>query len=744
MKNKPLFDPTWNYIPRTMLLYVLPLSLMSFLFYNDLVGFTRDFLIPLSFAFIVPPINIRKKCWSLKDFQSRDHFVFTMPFIFSGFWMLSLQCAPYLWMAVPCFMGLFFLFDFLLLKYELLKFYGQSVEKLKKGFFGKFLTIAIVWWGYVSIALFLVHKYGTDTWFSMAVCLVFLALPIEMLFLLMEHALAKPERLKNIKKVAVIGAGFSGVYATKWLSENNMEVECFEKNDSIGGVWRLSEEKKERGTFFKNTRTTSSKHFMHAMDFRAKDEVPDFPHHWQYLEFLENYADHFHVREKIALSAEVKNVEKRGDKWYLSLLHQGEEKVQTYDAVVVCTGSQGIPTTNVKNDPLYSRFKGKIIHASEYKDHSQIGDDEKLLIIGTGEGSADIVTECALKNRNISWAVNGGQWFAESNVGLYPADHFVGVGIRQLLGKFLNCEHLIRRFTQAGINVFWGLGGHGIPEWIPNSPYLHQLLNNSRDGISEIHKGRVTPKRAISEINGNKVRFEGEEEAMEFDTIILATDLKPHWPFLKEAPSQLFKLVFDPQDLTLSFVGLAQPVIGSVTSLAEIQARWVATVLSGQIALRCAGVRESIIYEELKDKEKRFKDSSDLKVLADQVDYSNELAVFMGIHVPWWRLLFLNPRAFWLMLWSPWTAFQFQLSSKDKEAREKALQNIREVMPDCRHPVNGFATLILFALFAVIAFGGVLFYCLPPWQFCGIFAIALTVMAVYIRWRELAWARQAY
>ena len=41
----------------------------------------------------------------------------------------------------------------------------------------------------------------------------------------------------NNPKIAIIGAGPSGITALKNLSSNGFSVTCFEMNDQIGGNW---------------------------------------------------------------------------------------------------------------------------------------------------------------------------------------------------------------------------------------------------------------------------------------------------------------------------------------------------------------------------------------------------------------------------------------------------------------------------------------------------------------------------
>lgn len=42
----------------------------------------------------------------------------------------------------------------------------------------------------------------------------------------------------EVRKIAVIGAGISGLGAIKCCLEEGLEPLCFEKSDDIGGLWR--------------------------------------------------------------------------------------------------------------------------------------------------------------------------------------------------------------------------------------------------------------------------------------------------------------------------------------------------------------------------------------------------------------------------------------------------------------------------------------------------------------------------
>lgn len=45
------------------------------------------------------------------------------------------------------------------------------------------------------------------------------------------------QRFEGIRSVAVIGAGVSGILATKYLLQAGLDVTVFERNEDLGGVW---------------------------------------------------------------------------------------------------------------------------------------------------------------------------------------------------------------------------------------------------------------------------------------------------------------------------------------------------------------------------------------------------------------------------------------------------------------------------------------------------------------------------
>ena len=69
-------------------------------------------------------------------------------------------------------------------------------------------------------------------------------------------AFHKPDR----RRVAVIGAGVSGLAAAKYLLDEGLEPVVFEQKSEIGGLWNYHEELPDGGgVMYRSLRTNTSK-----------------------------------------------------------------------------------------------------------------------------------------------------------------------------------------------------------------------------------------------------------------------------------------------------------------------------------------------------------------------------------------------------------------------------------------------------------------------------------------------------
>jgi dimethylaniline monooxygenase (N-oxide forming) len=189
-------------------------------------------------------------------------------------------------------------------------------------------------------------------------------------------------------RVAIIGGGPSGIVQLKTLTEAHQrfsiqpfEIRLFESHNRLGGVF--SHHSYEEGEL------VSSKYLTTFSDFRARGDDADFFSSDRYLEYLDDYATHFELWPYINLNTWVKSV-RRGDSSEHVVTYRtaaGEEIEWECDAIAVCSGVHAVP--NMPSFPGIEHVP-VVMHSADFKSREQFGKGKTVMVIGSGETSADI------------------------------------------------------------------------------------------------------------------------------------------------------------------------------------------------------------------------------------------------------------------------------------------------------------------------------------------------------------------
>jgi dimethylaniline monooxygenase (N-oxide forming) len=139
--------------------------------------------------------------------------------------------------------------------------------------------------------------------------------------------------------------------------------------------------------------------------------------------------------------------------------------------------------------------------------------------------------------------------------------------------------------------------------------------------------GRIQVRPAIERLEGRHVRFSDGTSA-EADTIVWCTGHRPGFPFLpaalvplKDGRMDLYRSVFPVAVTNLAFVGLVEPITGSLMQISEAQARWVAAYLGGRCALPPPERRRKQVERQMRLSERRRASSSRGGLQLEQFDY---------------------------------------------------------------------------------------------------------------------------
>ncbi|KAH8597078.1 hypothetical protein B0O99DRAFT_670682 [Bisporella sp. PMI_857] len=247
----------------------------------------------------------------------------------------------------------------------------------------------------------------------------------------------------NIKRVAVIGAGVSGLTSARHLRSRGLEVVIYERSSNLGGVWsydeRLppeptypsekpstadfvlnSEGKSEPETWKKGThdfilrrappgpaydglKTNISTVLQELKGHPWKKGTPDFVNVRVVGEYLQSYAAAFDLTPCIRFETRVERLHKEDKKWKLqssTLIVDSEENpslstaVEEFDAVVAASGHYH--ACRIPNTPGLKEWKeafpGQVQHSKQYRKPDEFK-DQNVLIIGAGVSSTDIARE---------------------------------------------------------------------------------------------------------------------------------------------------------------------------------------------------------------------------------------------------------------------------------------------------------------------------------------------------------------
>lgn len=492
-------------------------------------------------------------------------------------------------------------------------------------------------------------------------------------------------------RVVVIGGGWSGLYALKYLLEEKLDAHLYESRSHIGGIWHYDENENVGGVY-KSAHVTSSKTFLHASDFPFPTSIGEFPSHEEVLAYLHSYADHFQLWKNIHLNS---NITRVVPQWSI-ILNDGEKTIDC-DYLVVCSGQH-----QISNDPRdshpFNKFTGTISHSISYKSpyHEQF-QNKRILVVGGGETGSDLAVELsATVAKRVYMSIREGQWFQARVLGQQPADIMYTMLMR-IFGYYDNI--LVLCWKRMFFVPMWGSGGTGVPEWCPKVPFLHGFINKSRDVVDFIALNRVIPKRGINQIDKKLITFEKEENPIEIDHILLATGYRWVHPFFSSTDiHDLYKLVFAPNvSGTLAFVGTARPVFGSIPALAELQARWTAAVFSG----RCRLPSENVMTERRQAYWRRHAslyphDDIRLKQLVNLFEFADVIGDELGVRINLFYLFIRHPKA-WFRIYcaSPWSPFLFRIGRLSTAEERLAYQRHLACIPEKDQTFHRYNDILL-------------------------------------------------
>ncbi|KAF8377714.1 hypothetical protein HHK36_031098 [Tetracentron sinense] len=442
------------------------------------------------------------------------------------------------------------------------------------------------------------------------------------------------------RRVAIIGAGISGLLACKYSLEKGLRPIVLEAKSSIGGVWTKTVE---------TTKLQTSKEYFRFSDFAWPSSVEqEFPKQSEVLEYLESYARHFDLLRHIKFDSKVIGIDHEGPsdeemlpwtlwggtgepfspttsgKWNVSVqdTHGPSTQVYQVEFVILCIGR----FSDVPNIPKFlpdkgpEVFDGKVIHsmdysAMDYASAAKFIKGKRVTVVGFQKSALDIAMECSTANgldhpctvlyKTSHWNVpNYLPWgvplallylnrFAELMI------HKPGEGLLlSLLATMLSpVRWAFSKFVESYIRWKLPLKKFGA---LPEHSFFKEITSCLTSTVPEdfydrAQKGSIVLKKSPSfSFCKGGIIIDGEVAPLETDIVILATGFRgdkklknlfmspTFQDYVMGSPTTtvpLYRECIHPRIPQLAIIGFSESLSNIYTS--EVRCRWLAELLDG-------------------------------------------------------------------------------------------------------------------------------------------------------------------
>jgi hypothetical protein len=409
-------------------------------------------------------------------------------------------------------------------------------------------------------------------------------------------------------RIAVIGAGISGIAAANILQKNGFIPIVFEKSDKIGGVW---------STAYPEVHLQNIYTQYHLSDFGWSFKPDLHPTGEQIMRYLTEAVEHLEL--DIRLKHEVLEMRESTSGWLVRYKNKDGIQEEIFDYVILAAGQY----TDGKNNPQFldqEQFKGQIFTERDITS-LDVFNGKRVVVVGYGKSALDMATLAAERSAQVhhvfrmpSWLIP--EWILGAHFTYALFTRFGNVMMTSW-AQPTAFERFLHDKLRFVISSFWDLiqsivlfqlkrtgkgkgqaAGERLKTLIPEHKILMDFRSSGALGPEGYYPlvadGKILPYHSEIECFSNDLVQLKNGQVIPCDVVILSVGyLTPRFPFLPEKyrsmletekdGAQLYRHLIHPRVPRLAFAGFNHGYMHVPT--VEIGTQWLCAYLRGELEL---------------------------------------------------------------------------------------------------------------------------------------------------------------
>jgi len=492
-------------------------------------------------------------------------------------------------------------------------------------------------------------------------------------------------------KILVIGAGASGLCTAKELLDFDHDVTIVEASTTIGGVFAHS---------YKGLRLVNNNMLIAFSSYFEGLSSSDLTM-WKaekYVDYLIRYAKKFSVYSRIQFSTKVLQIKKEPKNWNVKIENECTVFHQQFDYIVVCSGVHStpgdLPSLLNKNN-----FRGKILHGDTVKD-PDVFKDKNVVIVGAGESGSDLSYLIGKSAKSLTVSVRRWPSYVIPRCHDNNPTDLDTSRLHHSLPKELLFSRL-KPLLKLKQRIEFSLIKSPIDKAIQKTAdrlnlecaeagVFQRTTSKTENLAKAILELDVQLKPKIIEVKEDSVLFDDDSE-IECDYIICCTGYKSSFHFLdKDLQDKVENIrgmahyMFPLDQDGIAFIGFTRPGVGSIPPMAEMQARYLALLVSGAKKKPDIDQMRLIVKKQQEKDLKTFPfDAERVTGLTSYLDFLSTLSKEIGCRPKLFTILLTSPRLFFKVMCAFLCTAQFRIHGPGANRKEatKIIRSLPTVNP---------------------------------------------------------------